>query len=311
MIWSRTLGNNNQSSILFGTIAAVCVVFFWSGWIVVSRIGVTHQLTVYDVTGLRFSIGAAVAMPYIIWRRAWRGLTPGRILVLTLTSGVPYALLSYFGLTYAPAAHGGVFLNGCLPIFTTLFGWFWLGQKSGFSQIAGLGIILIGVTLVGYEGFVSSAGGMTWLGDVLFLAAIALFAVFMVANRVWTITPGQVVFAVTIVSAVFYIPVWLLWLDSNLAVAPGSEILLQGAYQGLVPSILGISCLNVAVRHIGARSTSVFLSVVPVVAALAAIPILQEMPGLPAWIGMITVTVGILLALGIIGLNQSFAAACE
>jgi hypothetical protein len=74
------------------------------------------------------------------------------------------------------------------------------------------------------------------MGDILFLAAIALFAVFMVANRVWTITPGQVVFAVTIVSAVFYIP---------------------------------------------------------------------------AWIGMITVTVGILLALGIISLNQSFAAACE
>jgi hypothetical protein len=139
------LGNNNRNSALLGAIAAVCVVFFWSGWIVVSRIGVTHHLTVYDVTGLRFSIGAAVAMPYIIWRRAW-------------------------------------------------------------------------------------------MGDILFLAAIALFAVFMVANRVWTITPGQVVFAVTIVSAVFYIP---------------------------------------------------------------------------AWIGMITLTVGILLALGIIGLNQSFAAACE
>ena len=198
MNWSRTLGNNNQSSILIGAIAAVCVVFFWSGWIVISRIGVTHHLTVYDVTGLRFSIGAAVALPYIIWQRAWRRQTP-----------------------------------------------------------------------------------------------------------------GQVVFAETIVSAVFNIPVWLLWLDSNLAVAPGSEILLQGAYQGLVPSILGISCLNVAVRHIGAHATSVFLSVVPVVAALAAIPILQEMPGLPAWIGMITVTVGILLALGIIGLNQSFAAACE
>ena len=39
-------------------------------------------------------------------------------------------------------------------------------------------------------------------------------------------------------------------------------------------------------------------------AALAAIPILQETPGLPAWIGMIAVTFGILLALGIIGFHQ-------
>jgi drug/metabolite transporter (DMT)-like permease len=305
------LANNNHRRKLLGLAAAVSVLFFWSGWIVVSRLGVTNHLTVYDVTGLRFCVGAAVALPYIIWRRAWRGLTPKRILVLTLTSGVPYALLSYFGLTYAPAAHGGVFLNGCLPIFTTLFGWLWLGQKGRFSQIVGLGIILIGVFLVGFEGFITSGGGMTWLGDVLFLGAIALFAVFMIANRVWTITPGQVIFAVTIVSAFYYIPVWLLWLDSNLTVAPASEILLQGAYQGLVPGVLGISCLNIAVRHIGARMTSVFLSAVPVVAALAAIPILQEIPGLPAWIGMVTVTVGILLVLGIVGLNQDVAAACE
>ncbi len=295
------MGNNNQSSMVLGTVAAVCVVFFWSGWIVISRLGVTHHLTVYDVTGLRYGIGAVVALPYIVWCRAWRGLTTGRTLVLTLTAGIPYALLSYFGLSYAPAAHGGVFLNGCLPVFTSLFAWIWLGQKSRAPQIAGLGIILLGVTLVGYEGFRSSGGGMAWLGDFLFLAAISLFAVFMIANRLWTITPGQVVFAATIVSAVFYIPVWLLWLDSNLATAPGSEILLQGIYQGLVPSVLGISCLNIAVRHIGAHATSVFLSVVPCVAALAAIPILHEMPGLPAWLGMLTVTVGILLALGMLG----------
>ena len=290
--------NNNPNHILFGAAAAISVVFFWSGWIVVSRLGVTNTLTVYDITAFRFAVGAAVALPYIIWRRAWRGLTPLRVLVLTLTSGIPYALLSYFGFTYAPAAHGGVFLNGCLPLFTTLFGWIWVGQRSRVSQLVGLGVILVGVTLVGYEGILFSSGGMIWFGDVLFLAAIALFAAFMVANRVWSITPGQVLFSVTVVSAAVYIPIWLLWLESNLAVAPKSEILLQGAYQGLVPSVLGISCLNIAVRHLGTNTTSVFLSAVPVVAALMAIPILQEMPGLPAWIGMVTVTVGILPALG-------------
>lgn len=305
------MGNDNRRSIIWGGVAAIAVVFFWSGWVVISRLGVTNHLTVYDITGLRHGIGAIVALPYIIWTRAWRGLTPLRTLILTLTAGVPYALLAYFGFVYAPAAHGGVFMNGCLPIFTTFFAWIWIGQRSRFSQILGLGIILIGVTLVGYEGFVSSGSGKTWIGDFLFLAAIALFAVFMVANRVWSVVPGQIIFAATIVSAVVYVPIWLLWLDSNLAVAPGSEILLQGAYQGLVPSVLGISCLNIAVRHIGPRATSVFISSVPVVAALTAIPILNELPGLQAWIGMIAVTFGILLALGIIGFHQETAAAGE
>lgn len=305
------MGNENRGNIILGGVAAICVVFFWSGWILVSRIGVTNHLTVYDVAGLRYSIGALVALPYVIWSRAWRGLTPLRTIILTLTAGVPYALLSYFGFVYAPAAHGGVFLNGCLPIFTTLFTWIWIGQRSRFSQIVGLGIILAGVTLVGYEGFLSSGGGMIWFGDFLFLAAITIFAVFMVANQVWSVVPGQVIFAATFVSAVVYIPIWLFWLDSNLAVAPSSEILLQGAYQGLVPGVLAISCLNTAVRHIGPRATSVFLSSVPVVAALTAIPILNELPGLPAWIGMIAVTLGILLALGIIGFYQETAVAGE
>ncbi len=300
--------DKNRSGIILGGSAAICVVFFWSGWIVVSRLGVTNNLTVYDLTGLRHGIGAAVALPFIIWSRAWRGLTPWRTFVLTLTAGAPYALLGYSGFIYAPAAHGGVFMNGCLPIFTTLFAWIWIGQRTRFSQIVGLGIILAGVSLVGYEGFVSSGSGITWIGDSLFLVAIALFAVFMVANRVWSVVPGQVIFSATIVSAVVYIPIWLLWLDSNLAVAPGSEILLQGAYQGLVPSILGLSCLNIAVRHIGPRATSVFVSSVPVVAAMAAIIVLDELPGLPAWIGMIAVSFGILLALGIIGVNNEAAA---
>jgi drug/metabolite transporter (DMT)-like permease len=290
-------------------VTAICVVFFWSGWIVISRLGVTGHLTVYDLVGLRHGIGAVVALPYIIWSRAWRGLTPLRTLLLTLTAGAPYALLSYSGFIYAPAAHGGVFLNGCLPIFTTLFAWIWLGQRSRFSQMVGLVIILAGVTLVGYEGFLSSGGSMTWIGDFLFLAAIALFALFMVANQVWSVNPGQVIFSITIVPAVVYVPLWLLWLDSNLTSAPASEIILQGAYQGLVPSVVGISCLNIAVRHIGSRATSALVSSVPVVAALAAIPVLNELPGLPAWIGMITVTFGILLALGIIGFHQEIATA--
>ena len=150
---------------------------------------------------------------------------------------------------------------------------------------------------------------MTWLGDFLFLVAIALFALFMVANRVWSVNPGQVIFSATIVSALVYIPIWLLWLDNNLATAPASEILLQGAYQGLVPGVVGISCLNIAVRRIGPRATSVFFSAVPVVAALTAIPILNEFPGPPAWMGMITVTLGILLALGIINFHQETATA--
>ena len=79
--------NDNRGSIILGSVTAICVVFFWSGWIVISRLGVTGHLTVYDLTGLRHGVGAVVALPYIIWSRAWRGLTPLRTFVLILTAG--------------------------------------------------------------------------------------------------------------------------------------------------------------------------------------------------------------------------------
>lgn len=276
------------------------VVVFWTGWILVSRFGVTNSLTVYDVAGLRFSIGAAVVLPYVLWSRAWLGLTLGRVAFLTTTCGIPYALLSYYGFSLAPAAHGGVFLNGCLPIFTAVFGWIWIGQRSTPAQLLGLGVILLGVILVSNDSFGIPGNERAWLGDVCFLSAIALFALFMIANRVWFITPAQVLFSATVVSALVYVPFWFLLLDSTMSSAPRSEILLQAGYQGLVPSVMGITCLNIAIRNIGARATSLFLSAVPVLAALTAIPILLEIPGPRAWFGMVLVTLGILLALGLL-----------
>lgn len=289
---------------IVGIAAAIFVVFFWSAWVVISRFGVTNSLTIYDLAGFRFGVGAVIALPYIVWRKTWQGLTIPRMLVLTVTAGIPYALLAYTGFAYAPAAHGGVFMNGSLPIFTALFGWIWTGQRSRSSQIAGMGLILIGVVLVGYDGIVSSGSSATLLGDVLFLSAIILFAVFMVANKVWQITPGQVLFSVTLVSAIVYTPIWMLHLESNLASAPMREILLQASYQGLIPSVIGISFLNIAVHHIGADKTSAFISAVPVLSALLAIPLLGEMPGYQAWVGMVLVTAGILLAIGLFNKNQ-------
>ena len=288
-----------ERSTLIGSAAALAVVCFWSGWIVVSRLGVTNTLTVFDVAGLRFGVGSLVALPFIIKFRAWRGLTLKRTLVISIGSGVPYGLLTYFGFSLAPAAHGGVFLNGSLPLFTTIVAWLWLGQKSRPSQIVGLVIIMAGVVLVAYEGIVASGNGSTWAGDLIFLCAISMFAVFMVATREWNITPWQILFSATLLGGIFYVPIWLLWLDSALFAAPRSEILLQGIYQGLVPSFMGISLLGVAVGNIGAKAASVFFSAVPAVSALIGIPVLGEVPGTRAWIGMAVVTAGILLALGI------------
>ncbi len=296
-------GERKQSlsrQVIIGVCAALSVVFVWSGWIVVSRLGVSNTLTVYDVAGLRFGVGTLAALPFLIRSRCWRGLTPFKILVLTGGAGAPYTLLCYWGFTFAPAAHGGVFVNGCLPLFTAVIAWFWYRQSCRPSQLAGMALILVGVSLVGYEGFVSFESEQVWIGDGLFLCAAITFSIYMVGIKVWRITPGQIIFTVTMVSGVIYVPIWLLMLDSNLGSAPWSEIVLQGGYQGLVASVFGIACMTIAIRNLGANIASAFMPGVPVVSALLAIPLLGEIPGAPAWVGMIIATIGIFLALGIV-----------
>ena len=65
--------------------------------------------------------------------------------------------------------------------------------------------------------------------------------------------------------------------------------------------------LTVAVLAIAI--TAVFISTVPVLAALIAIPALGEVPSVTAWIGIGVVTLGVLLAMGAVG--RSYGARSE
>ena len=52
-----------QRNLIIGVAAAVSVVFFWSGWILVSRFGVVNSLTPFDVAGLRFGVAGLLVLP--------------------------------------------------------------------------------------------------------------------------------------------------------------------------------------------------------------------------------------------------------
>jgi drug/metabolite transporter (DMT)-like permease len=81
--------------------------------------------------------------------------------------------------------------------------------------------------------------------------------------------------------------------------ATWSEILMQGLYQGLGPSVLAVLLFTTAVRTIGPSSTAAMMALVPGMASLLAIPLLGETPSLLAVAGLIIVSAGIALAAGV------------
>lgn len=286
---------NDSPSFALGLFSAFAVAAIWSGFIVVSRIGAQSELTIYDIAGLRFAFIGTLTLPFAIkyWPRHfnWK-----QVLILAGGTGVPYCLLAYGGFVFAPTAHGGVFINGALPIFTTLLALVWFKTRPNTMTTLAIFVLAGGCALTAF-----AQQGIRFdeslIGDGLFLSAALVMSVYMLATRAWKLNVKELIAVVPFTNAVLYVPIWLLFLPTNLSTAPMDDILLQMFYQGLGPSLGGLLFLFLATKHIGPTPTSAVLAGVPAIAALMGIPLLGETPVLFEWIGMGLVTFGILLTL--------------
>src|SRR3546814_4276860 len=54
---------------IHGLVFAAISVLIFSGWFVVTRFTVTHQLRIWDVTALRFGVGAVLLSPVLFKQR--------------------------------------------------------------------------------------------------------------------------------------------------------------------------------------------------------------------------------------------------
>lgn len=260
-----------------GLVAAV----IWGAWPVVSRLGVTQTLSPYDLTALRFAVSGLVLLP-IVWARGSGGLGLGRSLVLATGAGVPYVLVSITGLTFAPASHAGIVTPGCMMMFAALGGWLVIGDRPNGQRLAGIGIVVAGVCLLGLDGF-SGAGSDVRVGDMMFVLSGALWAGFTVAVRRWSVDPLHATALVSVVSMAGFLPLYLIWGGSGLTTAPLGKVVFQALYQGVLAAVVALLAYTRAVAVLGACGGAMFGALVPAVAAVSSIPILNEWPTTPAW----------------------------
>ena len=280
---------------VLGIAAAVAVVFIWSGWLVATRAGALSSLTVYDITALRFGISGVVALPIVAWLKPWRGMRPRRVLALGVVAGTPYVLIAYAAFVYAPAAHGGIFMNGVLPTLTLALAWLWFGERPHRLQIAGSVLIIAAAVMAAADAGEMDVPG-AWRGDLLFLLAGLCFATYMMLNRLWNVRPAQVLLCVPVLNGLVYVPLWWAFLPSTIAEAPPAQLALQAVYQGLLPNLVGLLLVSVAVRHAGPALTAAFMTAVPALGTLLGVAFLGEVPGLLGWLSLLVLTPGIVLA---------------
>ena len=277
-----------------GYLACTMVVCIWAFWLIVSRIGATSTLTIYDLAALRYGISALVALPFVIYFKAWKNLPLQRIVILTFLLGPLYILTVFSGFIFAPAAHGGVFMNGPVPIMTLILGAILLNTAIEYRKLAGAALIIVSSAVLGF-----GASGLmlaqSWIGDLCFVFGGLCFAVFVTLSRLWNIKTLDIFFCGSVVNAVIYVPVWYFFLPSGFATTEISLVILQSIYQGLLPNLVGLVFIAHASKTAGADVTAAFMAIVPGFGALLGVILLSEQMPLTSWGAIVGLTAGLLL----------------
>jgi drug/metabolite transporter (DMT)-like permease len=287
----------SRGRIVLATIAGVVAMLLYAGQFVVSRWSIQRTLSLWDLAALRFTVAGLLMLPVVMRRGLLHaaGIGWSRSAILAVAAGAPYTLVMYAGLVMAPAAHGAVIIPGVTPVVSTMLVWSWLGERPWPAKLGGLALIVVGLVLVGWPGMVDGGNGRAWIGDLLFVAAGVLWALFTVLTRRWHIDPLRGT-AMVWVLGLAYVPVYAIFAGARLVDAPRGEVLFQALYQGVGVAVVALALYAWAIRVLGASFASLFMPLIPVFGVWFGIPVLHEVPTPVQLFGMLAVSIGMALA---------------
>ena len=104
---------------------------------------------------------------------------------------------------------------------------------------------------------------------------------------------------------VMYLPLYLLIGEPSLHLVPIWEILMVALAQGVMSAILAIFFYSQAIKILGAGRAAVFNALAPALVLIIAYPTLGEVPTWLELVGVATVTLGMVGALGLLRLGRS------
>ena len=292
----------DRSAVALGALATLAAALIGSGWQIVSRHGVTTSLGPLELAVLRYAVPALLLAPLWCRRSGWPpSVSVARLVLLVLCGGLPFGLVVLAGVQWAPAAHMGIFMAGSMPLFVAMGGWVALGDRPGRVRVLGLALMLAGVLTLGMGAW--RDGLAAWRGDLLFVLAAAMWAVYTLAFRGCGLSPWQGAALVNLGSAVALLPVVLVWGAPRLVSAPWRDVALQAFGQGVMAGVLGLVAYSVAIARLGTARAALSAALVPVFTALGAAWLLGESLEGRGWVALALVLPGVVLASGAVSQN--------
>ncbi len=294
-----TLAGMNRN-LAIGLLAALAAALIGSGWQIASRHGVTTRLGPLELAVLRYGIPALVLLPLLARTGLFpAGLARRKLCLLVLGGGLPFGLLVLAGAQWAPAAHMGVFMAGSVPLFTAVGARLAFGERISGLRLSGLLLIAGGMLLFGASDFPEAA--QTWRGDLLFMLAAMLWAIYTLVFRGSGLTPWQGAAVINAWSFLLLSPLLLIFGAPRLLTARWTDVAGQALGQGLIAGLLGLVTYMIAIARLGAAHASLSAALVPISTALGAAWLLSEPMGAGTLAACVLVAGGVALASGALG----------
>jgi drug/metabolite transporter (DMT)-like permease len=266
---------------------------FWAAGFVAARHGIAIGFSPADIVFHRFVWAGLVFLPFVAHAglRDLGGVGWAKGVALTLLSGPPIAFLSYAGFLFVPLAHGGVIQPSCVTLGGLALATLVLKEKLPARRGIGAAVIVAGLAVIGADAL-ATIGTHGLVGDLSFVTAGLMFAVFATLLRLWRIAPTRAVAVTSVVSLVDVAIQWLAVGFERMIALGLTENLVQLAVQGIFAGAGATYLFTRSVVLLGVGRAAVFPSLVPGFTLLIGFLALGEVPTLAQLAGFAIVLVG-------------------
>lgn len=276
-----------------GYVFVAITMCIWGGFTITSRLNAQWGISAWDITALRFALAFCILMPILIYKKDTAFLWKKQPFLLAMIGGVGYCLTSYSAFHYVPAAHAAIFLNGCIPLCTAVAGF--LLFKEPFDRHTWISLMIM-LAAIGIMSFLmyQETGIAFGFGDMLFFFSAIWWGIFTVLLRQWKLSAWHAMTSVAIWSALIYVPIYLVFLPKNLTEPQPLHLVLQVIFHGIFVVMIATLAYVEAIKRLGAFKTGSIVTLAPFIAAILAVPLLNEPLSRAIIFGLIGMAVGAL-----------------
>ncbi|EPG35615.1 DMT family transporter [Acinetobacter colistiniresistens] len=265
----------------------------WGGFTIFSRLNAHWHVSVWDLMAMRFAIASLILIPILIYKKDFAFLWHPRPVILALIGGLAYCLTVYTAFLHAPAAHAAIFLNGCIPLCTAVAAYLLFQQPFDKNTWLSLVIMMGALALMSYLMLHDQAAALGW-GDLLLFISAAWWGLFTVLLKQWKLSAWHSTAGVVIWSAILYFPIYLLFIPKHFQDAEPIHLVIQGLFHGILVVIVATLSYVAAIERLGAFKTGSIVTLAPFIAAIVAVPLLNEPLNAAILCGLVGMGIGAL-----------------